>query len=95
MWYERGGGQHRAHSARLSHRPSRKPRRTPAGRRSRPLVTQAEAPLSVEDLAEATNLHINTVRTHLDVFMPPAGPSGCKRSRRAGRPKWLHLRHRR
>jgi|GEM_PF-503265 predicted ArsR family transcriptional regulator len=77
--------------ARLSHRPSRKPPQDTSREAIAALVTQAEAPLSVEDLAEATNLHINTVRTHLDVLRAAGRVERVQEeSQGRGRPKWLY-----
>ncbi len=59
--------------------------------RIRALLVSAEHPLSVEDIAEQSGLHANTVRGHLevllatgDVMRESAGIAG------RGRPRWLY-----
>lgn len=59
--------------------------------RIRGLLQASGTPLSVEQVAEQTGLHANTIRGHLDVLLAagqairePAGPAG------RGRPKWLY-----
>lgn len=55
------------------------------------VIDAASQPVTVEEVAEATGLHANTVRGHLDVLLAggtiervPAGPQG------RGRPRWLY-----
>ena len=55
------------------------------------VVESADAPLTVEDIAERTGLHANTVRGHLDVLL--AGGSVAREaadSAGRGRPRWLY-----
>ncbi|MBI1352151.1 MAG: helix-turn-helix domain-containing protein [Actinomycetales bacterium] len=59
--------------------------------RIRGVLQASEVPVTVEQIAEQTGLHPNTVRGHLDVLIAsgsvvrePAGPAG------RGRPKWLY-----
>lgn len=55
------------------------------------IVAEAAEPLSVDDISALTDLHANTIRTHLDVLRA-AGK--IERTREAisgrGRPKWLY-----
>jgi predicted ArsR family transcriptional regulator len=55
------------------------------------IVQESSGPLSVEDISGVTGLHVNTVRTHLEVLR--AGGT-IERSRGnpggRGRPKWLY-----
>lgn len=55
------------------------------------IVTGSPSPVTVEEIAERTGLHANTIRGHLDVLLAsgaiervPAGPQG------RGRPRWLY-----
>ena len=59
--------------------------------RIRSFLQSSNAPVTVEEIAEQTGLHANTVRGHLEVLLAggqatrePAGPAG------RGRPKWLY-----
>lgn len=55
------------------------------------LLQEAEEPMTVEDISALTGLHVNTIRTHLEVLR--AGGK-IERTRQAaegrGRPKWLY-----
>lgn len=54
-------------------------------------IESADQPISVEDIAEATGLHANTVRGHLDVLL--AGEGIAREAANAqgrGRPRWLY-----
>jgi predicted ArsR family transcriptional regulator len=55
------------------------------------LLQQAEHPLSLEDISQATTLHVNTIRTHLDLLR---AAGRVERHRGAsdgrGRPRWLY-----
>ena len=55
------------------------------------IVRESEQRLSVEDIAKVANLHVNTVRTHLEVLRA-AGKVERTRELTAGRgrPKWLY-----
>lgn len=54
-------------------------------------VCEAGAPLTIEDIAAATGLHVNTVRGHLDVLLA-AGTIAREQPdvRGRGRPRWLY-----
>jgi predicted ArsR family transcriptional regulator len=55
------------------------------------ILAEAQAPMTVEEISELTGLHVNTIRTHLEVLR--AGGK-VERTRQAaegrGRPKWLY-----
>jgi predicted ArsR family transcriptional regulator len=56
------------------------------------LLQEADRPLSLEDISQATTLHVNTIRTHLDVLR---AAGRVERSRSTsdggrGRPRWLY-----
>lgn len=55
------------------------------------LLQQADRPLSLEDISRATTLHVNTIRTHLDMLR---AAGRVERTRGAsdgrGRPRWLY-----
>lgn len=55
------------------------------------ILQEASAPMTVEDISELTGLHVNTIRTHLEVLR--AGGK-VERTRQPaagrGRPKWLY-----
>lgn len=55
------------------------------------LLQEAEAPMTVEDISELTGLHVNTIRTHLEVLR---ASGKIERTRQVaegrGRPKWLY-----
>ncbi len=55
------------------------------------IVQEADAPLSVEDISQLTNLHVNTIRTHLDVLRAAGRVERTRESINGrGRPKWLY-----
>ena len=55
------------------------------------LLQEAESPMTVEDISQLTGLHVNTIRTHLEVLR---ASGKIERTRQAaegrGRPKWLY-----
>ena len=55
------------------------------------ILSESARPVTVEDISEVTGLHVNTIRTHLEVLR--AG-GRVQRTRQAadgrGRPKWLY-----
>lgn len=56
------------------------------------LIQDADQPLGVEEISSATNLHANTIRTHLEVLRA-GGRIERARSNPGGRgrPKWLYF----
>lgn len=77
--------------ARLGHlRPSREAAATSKDQILR-LLQESDRPLSLEDISQATALHVNTIRTHLEVLR---AAGRVERSRAAsetrGRPRWLY-----
>jgi predicted ArsR family transcriptional regulator len=79
--------------ARLGQLTSRAPHAEPDTSRENiaRIVAESAQPLTVEDIAQATGLHPNTIRTHLDVLR---AAGRIERSRQdaqgRGRPKWLY-----
>lgn len=56
------------------------------------VVQQATAPVSIEDIAERTDLHVNTVRGHLEVLLATGAISRTQGDVRGrGRPRWFYL----
>lgn len=55
------------------------------------LIQQADTPLSLEDISAATDLHVNTIRTHVEVLRA-AGKIDRVRAMASGRgrPRWLY-----
>ena len=55
------------------------------------VVRRADSPVTIEDIAAATGLHVNTVRGHLDVLLA-AGTIAREQPdvRGRGRPRWLY-----
>lgn len=77
--------------ARLSHRPSRTLTQDTSREAIAVLVSESDMALSVEDLASVTSLHINTVRTHLEVLRAAGRVERVQEeSQGRGRPKWLY-----
>lgn len=55
------------------------------------ILAEAGRPLNVEDIAAVTRLHVNTVRTHLDVLRAAGRVERFRQqSEGRGRPKWLY-----
>jgi len=55
------------------------------------IVMESEAPLTVESISTATDLHANTVRTHLEVLRAAGKVQRTREnSTGRGRPRWLY-----
>lgn len=55
------------------------------------LLQEADGPLSLDDISRVTTLHVNTIRTHLDVLRAAGRVERTRdRSDGRGRPRWLY-----
>lgn len=55
------------------------------------LLQEADEPLSLEDISGLTSLHVNTIRTHLEVLQAAGQVERIRaKSSGRGRPRWLY-----
>ena len=55
------------------------------------LLQEADGPMSLEDISALTSLHVNTIRTHLEVLQAAGQVERIRaKSNGRGRPRWLY-----